>query len=275
VLERDPRAPARPGRPDEPSSGTSPPPWVPLLRRLTELSPLWGSWKNADAAIAGHGDIDSVSSRQDRDMLVNEFRRWAAEHGMGPMFTCPHLPGSFLAVAVRGRELVELQLMERAMFRGATLFGARDLAPMMLMDRRGFRRLRPGAEALLVLFHMGLRWGGRANPEGLRRKPFVDMMQGDPEGMRAATEVFGSARGSALTLATAVLRGDWDRRAAIAVEAHIGARGLRNPGLWLQRARYQFSGGRYCPMLPVLRRGRRIEGDVDSWIELTGRSHAS
>lgn len=274
MLERNSRPSARPG--DEAPGGTSPPPWVPLLRRLTELSPLWGVWKNADAAIAGHGDIDSVSPPQDRDMLVNEFRRWAAEHGMGPMFTCPHLPGSFLAVAVRGRELVELQLVERAMFRGATLFGARDLAPMMIIDDRGFRRLRPGAEALLVLFHVGLRWGGRADPEGLRRKPIVDMMRRDPDGMRAATEVFGSARGSALRLATAVLRGDWDRRAAITVEAHTGAGGLRNPGLWLHRARYQFSGGQYCSMLPVLRfRGRRIEGDVDSWIELTGRSHGS
>ena len=39
-----------------------PPPWLPLLRRLTELSPAWGVWKNADRAIAGYGDIDSISS---------------------------------------------------------------------------------------------------------------------------------------------------------------------------------------------------------------------
>ena len=252
-----------------------PPPWVPLLKRLTEISPLWGVWKNADVAIASHGDIDSVSPRDDRDRLVDEFRLWASEHRMAPIFTCSHLPGSFLAVAVRGRELVELQLIEKAMFRGSTLFDAQDLSSMMIMDDRKFRRLRPGAEGLLLLFHMGLRWGGRAAPEGLRRKPIAEMMRGDPEGMRAGTRVFGSARGAALALATAVLRGGWDRSAALHVETWAGARGLRSPGLWLSRARYRFSGERYCPMLPVLRGGRWIEGDLDDWTDRTRRSHES
>lgn len=263
------------GQANEARDTNQPPPWVPLLQRLTVISPLWGVWKNADVAIASHGDIDSVSPRDDRDLLVDEFRRWAAEHGMAPTFTCSHLPGSFLAVAVRGRELVELQLIEKAMFRGSTLFAAPDLSPMMVMDDRGFRRLRPGAEALLLLFHIGLRWGGRAAPEGLRRKPIVEMMREDPEGMLAAIPLFGSAGDAALALATAVLRGGWDRSAALHVETWAGARGLRSPGLWLSRARYRFSGERYCPMLPILRRGRRIEGDLDGWIDRTRRSHGS
>jgi hypothetical protein len=232
-------------------------------------------WKNADAAIAGHGDIDSISPREDQDFIVDEFRRWATDHGMGPIFTCSHLPGSFLAVAVRARELVELQLIEKAMFRGSTLFDAHDLAPMMIMDPRGFRRLRPGAEALLLLFHNALRWGGRPLPEGLQRKPIVEMMRGDLEGMQAGTRVFGSARDAALALATAALGGGWDRSAALHVETWAGLRGLRSPGLWLSRARYKFSGGRYCPMLPILRRGRRIDGDLEGWIERNRRSHGN
>ena len=236
---------------------------------------MWGVWKNADAAIAGHGDIDSISPRDDRDFIVDEFRRWATTHRMEPIFTCSHLPGSYLAVAVRGRELVELQLIEQAMFRGSTLFEAHDLAPMMTMDPRGFRRLRPGAEALFVLFHNALRWGGRPLPDGLQRKPLVEMMRGDLEGMQAGSRVFGSAGDAALTLATAVLEGGWDRSAALHVETWAGVRGLRNPGLWLSRARYKISGGRYCPMLPILRRGRRIDGDLDGWIERNRRSHGN
>lgn len=258
-----------------PPGPTSPPPWVPLLQELTGLSPLWGVWKNADAAIAGQGDIDSSSPREDRDLLAGAFRRWAAEHGMGPVFMCSHLPGSYLAVAVRGRELVELQLNERAMFRGATLFTASDLRPMMMMDERGFRRLRPGSEACLLLFHIGMRWGGRMTPEGLERKPIVQMMRDDPEGMRSATAVFGPAREAALAVATAVTSGGWNRAAALRVETSVGVRALRDPAFLFSWARYHVSGERYCPMLPVLRSGRRLSGDIDAWLEETRRSHGS
>jgi hypothetical protein len=40
---------------------------------------------------------------------------------------------------------------------------------MMIMDERGFRRLRPGGEAFLLLFHIAMRWGGRFAHEGLER----------------------------------------------------------------------------------------------------------
>ena len=39
--------------------------WLPLLRRFTELSPRWVVWKNADAALAGVGDIDAAAPESD------------------------------------------------------------------------------------------------------------------------------------------------------------------------------------------------------------------
>jgi hypothetical protein len=251
-----------------------PPPWLGLLQRLTEISPCWGVWKNADSALAGKGDIDSVSPRRDREALLREFRGWAVENRFAPIFTCAHLPGSVLAVALRDRsELVELQLCEQAMFRGSTLFEAADLVRLMSMDKRGFRRLRPGAEGLLLLLHNGMRHGGRPAYRSLHDKGIIRLLQSDRTGVEAATYLFGAARESAYRLATAVLRGGWDRPSAIAVEVWAASRSLGNPRLLALRAVYQLTGGRYCPMLPILRRGRKLEGDVDEWLSRAKSSH--
>jgi hypothetical protein len=244
-----------------------------LLRRLTELSSTWGVWKNADRAIAGYGDIDSISPPTDRGALLNEFSRWASTNGMGPQFVCHHLPGSVLGVAVREKkELVELQLSERAMFRGSTLFTAQDLALLMMMDQRMFRRLRPGAEGLLLLFHNAMKWGGRPALDGEKVDRLMELMRDDPEGVEAATYLFGPVRKHAGRLAAAVLDGGWERTSALRVEIWTMARGLRDPRLLLARATYRL-GDRRCPLLPVLRRGRRLHGDVDAFLARAARTH--
>jgi hypothetical protein len=251
-----------------------PPPWVPLLRRLTELSPTWAVWKNADRAISISGDIDSVSPPADRAVLLQEFLRWASANGMGPVFACHHLPGSVLGVALRDRrELVELQLCERAVFRGSTLFTARELVPLMMMDPREFRRLRPGSEGLLLLFHNALRRGGRASTHGEKAHRLLELMREDPEGMEEATAIFGAARVSARKVALAALDGSWDRRSALQVERWALARGMLDVPLFLARAVYRARGSRHCPVLPALRRGRRLDGDVDAWLTRAIRTH--
>lgn len=258
-------------RPGEPSR--SPPPWLPLLRQLTELSPAWGVWKNADRAIAGYGDIDSISPPTDRDALLFAFSRWASTNGFGPQFVCRHLPGSVLGVAVREqKELVELQLCERAVFRGSTLFTAEELSHLMTMDRRGFRRLRPGSEGLLLLFHNAMKRGGRPSFGSEKADRLIGLMRGDPEGAEAATNLFGSVQKHAGSLAAAALDGKWERSSALRVEVWAMARGLKDPRLLVARATYRI-GDRRCPLLPVLRRGRRLQGDVDTFLERAERTH--
>jgi hypothetical protein len=193
---------------------------------------------------------------------------------MGPVFVCRHLPGSVLGVALRDRrELVELQLCERAMFRGSTLFTAKDVAPLMMMDGRGFRRLRPGAEGFLLLFHNAMGRGGRPRLDGRKAARLLRLMREDPEGMEAATEVFGSVREDARRVALAALDRAWDRRSALHVELWAIARGLRNIRSFAARGVYSLSGGRYCALLPVLRRGRRLDGDIDAWLRRAVRTH--
>ena len=254
----------------------SPPPWLPLLAELTRLSPSWAVWKNADRAIAISGDIDSVSPPGDRDVLLHAFMRWASGNGMAPIFICHHLPGSVLGVALRGRrELVELQLCERAVFRGSTLFTARDLRPFMVIDDRGFRRLRPGAEGLLLLFHNAMQRGGRPALATKKARRSLELMRLDPEGVHAATAVFGSAQEHARLVAEAALDDQWDRASAVRVEAWAVTRGVLEPALLASRAVYRASGGRYCALLPFLRRGRVVHGDVDAWLVRAARTHRS
>jgi hypothetical protein len=250
------------------------PPWLPLLRRLTEVSPGWGVWKNADRAITVSGDIDSISPPADRSVLLREFFVWASANEMGPLFVCGHLPGSVLAIAVRDRrELVELQLCEQAIFRGATLFTARELRGLMIKDPRGFRRLRSGSEGLLLLFFNAMKRGGRPSFRDEKAQRVLGLMRGDPEGMEAASSLFGPVQGSARRLAAAALDGDWERGSAAMVEMWAVTEALKDPRLLAARAVFRIGGDRYCPLLSVLRRGRVLHGDVDTWLLRIGRRH--
>jgi hypothetical protein len=243
------------------------PPWIPLLQHLTNLSQGWGVLKNLDSALSGRGDIDSVSPSQDREVLLRGFRDWAKDNKYAPVFTCMHVPDVVVTVAVRDRrELVELDLCERQIYRGSELFHAPQLEPLMIMDDRGFRRVRAGAEGLLLLVLLGVRYGGRPARQTLQRKGVIQLMRSDPEGVEAATLLFGAARGAASRLATAACGNGWARLPALWVEMRAAVLSLRNPRLLASRAEFRLRRRRECVILPILRRGRYIEGDVDSWI---------
>jgi hypothetical protein len=177
---------------------------------------------------------------------------------------------------MRGRhELVELQLCERAMFRGSTLFTAEQLNPFMVMDGRGFRRLRAGSEGLLLLFHNSMRRGGAPMLEsGEKAKRPLELMRSDLDGMEGATVIFGTVREQARRIAVAALEGGWDRRSALAVEAWAIARGLMDPRSFAARALYRMNDAN-CSLLPVLRRGRKLHGDTEAWLTHVLRTHAS
>jgi hypothetical protein len=252
----------------------SPPPWLPLLQLLTRRYPAWGVWKNADSALAGFGDVDSVARRLDHGSIADDYTVWATEHSFLPVIVCPHLPGSTLVVGVREEiDLVELQLCSSAVFRGSRLFQAEALTPLMFIDDRGFRRLRPGAEGLLLLFHNGMKRGGRPFPEGWQRKGLDKMMRDDPDGMESAARIFGPAARAALRSAQAVLEGGWDRAAALEIELWATLRSLKEPRLLASRGAFRVAGDIYCPVLMALQRERRVPGDYGRWIARVATSH--
>lgn len=251
------------------------PMWVPLLRRLTETLPAWGLWKNADAALGGHGDFDSTAPSSDWGAITAAFQEWSEAHGFAPATACHHVPGVLFLVAVdrdKGR-LVELDVNARKYFRGWTMFRPEGLAGLMEIDERGFRRVRPGAEAVILLTQNGMRWGGRADPAGLRRKRVAELLRSDPEGVAAAARLFGPARGALAHLAARVERGRWSHPAALAVEAYAVARAVAAPGvlvtrLWAKRVK------RRCPVLiSIFSNERRVPADVDGWVAAVARDH--
>ena len=251
------------------------PDWLPLLRELTLTVPRWAATKNTDSAIAGNGDIDSAAPRADWPDVQLLFAAWAADAGAAPVIACRHVPRTLLLLALdreQGRAL-ELDVTELQPLRGSTLFTPERLAPLLVVDERGFRRLRPGAEGLVLLLLNGLRAGGRANERALVARDVAGLLRNDPEGVRAAAGALGTARGPSLALAAAVERGGWDRRAALAIDLHAAVRSLASPRRLAERTRFRRELRR-CPVLELVFRHRReLPADVDAWLARASAGH--
>lgn len=81
--------------------------WLPLLRRLTEAYPGWALLKNADSALLGTGDVDSLAAVRDWRGIAGEFGAWAREQGLGPVLACQHVGhGPNLVTLDPGRPLL-------------------------------------------------------------------------------------------------------------------------------------------------------------------------
>ena len=252
------------------------PPWLTLLRRLTEVAPRWAVWKNADFALAGEGDIDSVAPRMDWPLIAREFRSWAALNDLGPVFACTHIPIGVEIVAVppTSETLVELGAKARRIFRGSTIYTAEDFVPFMEMDGRGFRRLRPGAEGLFKLILGGLRRNGLPLWDQLIAKNVPDLLRHDPEGVRAAAHILGVARAPGVAAAEAVARGEWDRAAVLFVQARSLVKCALEPEMLARKLHYQTVVKRRCPFLRVLfKEHRRIPADRDRWLREVAQEH--
>lgn len=246
--------------------------WLPLLRELTASCPSWLVWKNAEQALEGRGDVDGAARAADLPRIVQAFARWARDRGAPRTFLCRHIPGkTLLFCSGSDRALAELDVMEWIAFRGGLVTRATDLAPLAVLDPLGFRRLRPGAEAALLLMFNGIRPGGRPNAAALLQKRLPARLSGDMEGVALATRTVG---GSLLArLASAVAVGSWDRRAALLLEASGVVRSVARPLRLARRLYVRMRRGRVCPLAAAVREGRHIKGDVADWLRRAERDH--
>ena len=251
--------------------------WLPLLRALSDDVEDWTVWKNADSALYGIGDVDSAAPRQVWPQLARTVRRWALEQGIGPVILCAHIPRTLnlLTVAPDGASLLQLEVKGGATFRGSVQFHAEDVLALSLIDERGFRRLRDGAEGVLKLLNNGMSRGGTQDAEGLRAKNVAELLRSDPEGVAAMAQRFGPARGALLAGVDAVLDGSWNRPAMVQVEAWALAKAVVSPHVVAERAWFRAYRKRTCPVLQVVYRAdRKVQGDVDAWLDEVRRSHA-
>ncbi|MDE3101420.1 MAG: hypothetical protein KGJ98_04210 [Chloroflexota bacterium] len=252
------------------------PPWLPLLQDLTRTLPDWAVWKNVDRALAGMGDVDSVAPPTEWPTIARAFARWAREHDLGPVVACTHIPVGIELIAVPAPRtaFIELGAKARRIYRGSTVYTASAFLPLMEMDPRGFRRLRPGAEGLFKLLLGGVHRDGTPDPRALTEKRAPALIAEDPEGARRASALLGVAGPAAFAAATAAARGEWDRPAMLVVQAWALARAPLDPMTLARKIDYQIRVRSRCPILRVLfREHRQVPADRDAWLAEVRRTH--
>jgi hypothetical protein len=249
--------------------------YLPLMQRLTKISPNWGLWKNADRALAGHGDVDSVAPTREWDGIVSEVRQWAVEHGLGPVAVCKEIPTVMIVIAVdkSGRTFFELDVQARKYWRGWTMFRARDLLPLFHLDERGFREVRPGVEGMIIFVQNGTRWGGRPNMGGTKIEKALELLREDPEGVNQGARLFGPARKPLLSAIDAALEGRWDRASMLLVEGRSIVGAFLGPHLLAGRVKARLVKKR-CPLLvSIFSKERQLPDDVDRWVDDVAAKH--
>lgn len=233
-------------------------------------------WKNADTALAGVGDVDCIAPAAIWTSIVTQVREWATDVELGPVIVCNHWPDGMFVVALDGgNEFFQLDVRSKVSFRASTVFEAEEVAEITVMDTRGFRRLRPGAEGLLKMVLKGLGWGGRPREGKLRSEGVLQLISQDEVGVRKGAALFGPAGPALVSAAESYRQGGWNRAAMFGVELGCGLRALRRPALALRRVRFRSFEARRCPVLDASINGsRRPPGqNVDAWLARVSELH--
>jgi hypothetical protein len=250
--------------------------WLPLLNRLSELSPSWAIRGNVEGGLAGTGDVDLVAPPEDFDAIEREFQVWARMQELGPVVSCRHVYEGLILIAVGrpGSVFYELEVRGARYFRGGRLFATDDLRGLTEMDPRGFRAVRPGAEGVLRLVLNGLGRVGRPWPRKLAAKQVPELLRADPEGARAAAHaLFGPAAGAVERAARDVAADGWDRRAMLVVEGWALLKAGAAPHVLVRRTRFRMRAERCLVQRTITDEERRIPGDVGEWVARAGRDH--
>jgi len=249
--------------------------WLPLLRRLTQSSPTWGVWKRPESALDGEGDVDALGARGEWGTIVGEYVAWAHEAALGPVVVCTHAPDLLVLAACEGERptrLLQMDVYSHRIFRGARVASAEGLRPLMCLDERGFRRLRPGAEGLLLLLAEGVRRGGRpAKPAAT--EAIARLLRKDREGTERAALALGGRGAHLFAAARALADGGWDRGELMLYELSSASRLLGHPRELATCLVRDARRLRPCGLLRALQAGRRVPGDPQSWLDEMRRSH--
>lgn len=248
--------------------------WLALLRRLTSEAPDWFTMKGIESAIHGTGDVDSIAPPASWPVVKAVFLDWARDEGLGPVVYCPHAPflTHMVALCSWRPEVFELDVNARKIFFGSTLFRPRDVAHLAILDDRGFRRLRPGAEGVLKLVQNGSTRSGRCRPDAMAAKGVAELLAGDTEGVELFAARFGSGAPDVVRAAEAAIAGGWDRRAVRAAKLACLYRSPREPDAIAARARFRWQRS-HCPVLRTVLSGQRRVDDPERWVAEVGATH--
>jgi len=250
--------------------------WIDLLARIASRYGPAVVWKNVEAALSGEGDLDVMAPRSAWQEIERSFRSWATDHDLGAVAVCTHIPGTMYLIAVDPleRAFLQLDVKDRATFRGATVFEPAALEEVSETDGRGFRRLRLGAEGLFKLVINGISSGGRPDDKNLAKERVAELLGADREGYRRAAGLLGPVGKAAIKGARATAAGGWDRRAMASVESYYLAKAGIKPRIAFSRLMAR-RAKRTCPVIiQSLQAHRRLPEDVDGWLDLVAETHA-
>ena len=231
-----------------------PGPFGKTLPRLLPARATWTQWRQSRS---GRSSCESSATGLE-------------EEGLGPVIHCGHFSGLLILVACSGERptrLLQLDVYSRHLFRGAPVVTADELVPLAELEERGYRRLRPGAEALLLLLRR-LPRGGRA-PAPVARTPILELLRADPAGAAELAALLGFPARAL----RAFEAGGWDSRSSIAFEMRAASRLLLHPRDLRACIALDYRRLRGCSLVEALEQGRRVEGDRSEWLSAIGKTH--
>lgn len=223
-----------------------------LLRRLTAAAPHW-------ALLRCGGDIDSLAPLSEWPALVEAVSGWARETGRGPVLTCRHIEGTLVIVAVEHgvpAALEQVDVIDYRLLHGTALVRAAELTDDATVEPDGYRRVAHWAEgvARLVLDE----WSIWSPPD----QAVAALLRGVPAALDPRLR----------EIAAAVARGSWPRGRIASLELRTIAGALIRPVATARRVAAA-PARRRCPILRALRAGRRVTGDLDTWLVEVERTH--
>jgi hypothetical protein len=254
---------------------TRPPDRLGLVRALSAAAPSFALLWAADVSVDGSGDLDAAATRADWGAVWQVHKKWALDGQARAVVSCAHVPGLLMMAAIfPGVEsFSELDVSDEIFFRARTLFNAEQIATLAIDDRRGFRRVRPGAEGVIVFLMKSLRRGGRPDRGVLGGRGVYEMLDSDPEGARMAIELLGRPGRHLAHAIETVRAGESGRADLLRVEASALVGALRSPKTVARRAWFRARRRGPCPVAAALEGSRRVPSDVDAWLLAVADRH--
>jgi hypothetical protein len=243
---------------------------------VTDAAPGFAIWKNVDRGLAGAGDLDAVAPASEWPMVAAEHRRWTLANGLGPPLECRHVPGLLLLVAFSPDapgSLLQLDVSTHIFAGGGAMVPATRVEPLLRLDARGFRALRPGAEGLFKLLQSATS-SRRPWTTGGVDPGVAELLESDPIGAQDAARLLGRVGPAGRRAARAAAAGRCDRRAEIELSGWCLLAAVRHPVLPAMRIASGLGPARSCPLIAALQRGRRVPRDLDAWLAQVATTHS-
>lgn len=236
-----------------------------FLRELCRRHPELLGWKNVDRALLGQGDIDAAAPRNRVATIAADAVDIApATLGATHVIRCEHVVDKLLHFFVQPQllpQLFEFDLCTQPGRGLAPWASPSRLLALAELDDNGIRRIRPGAEAVVVLVYRGLSPRGRSGLTDDEMQFVTTRIAEDRAGAEQACRTLPPrpARGPLHRLVDGLADGKWQQDLVRRAFLGFAISGPAHPVFTTRRVRYRFqlATGRECLMSDLARHHSR------------------